>query len=145
MLNESIERFMQAQKVATICCNDEQGHPYCFNCFYAFDKQSCLLIFKTSATSKHYEWISKNPGIAGTILPNKLNVFAMQGIQFSGVLLPVLEMPQTATRVYYKKFPFALPMSGEICVILLDAIKMTNNAKGFGHKTLWQRTEDMMS
>ena len=36
-IHENIIRFLQKQTCATISLVDEQGRPYCFNCFYAFN------------------------------------------------------------------------------------------------------------
>ena len=87
VLNETIKHFIQSQKIATICCSDEQNNPFCFSCFYTFQGKDCLLYFKSAASSKHCQLMAQKPRISGTILPDKLNIFSIAGIQFSGMLL----------------------------------------------------------
>ena len=38
-MNERITEFIDGQKVATICCLDEENKPYCFSCFFVLDKE----------------------------------------------------------------------------------------------------------
>src|SRR5665647_1153673 len=86
-MNETIIRFLQRQTCATICCVDEQGNPYCFSCFYAFNREEGLLYFKSSAGSHHAALLKENPFIAGTILPDKLNKLLAKGLQFQAMVL----------------------------------------------------------
>lgn len=78
-MNETIIRFLQQQICATICCVDEQGKPWCFSCFYAFNREKKLLYFKSSADSYHSTLMKGNPFISGTILPDKLNRLLVKG------------------------------------------------------------------
>jgi uncharacterized protein YhbP (UPF0306 family) len=133
MLNETIKYFLQNQKLATICCSDDQNNPYCFSCFYVFSSECCLLLFKSSALSKHCQLMAQKPRVAGTILPAKLNMFDIRGIQFSGMLLPTShESMKNASGIYHKKFPFALAIRGDVFAIRLETIKMTVNQNGIG-------------
>ncbi|AWO00359.1 hypothetical protein DLD77_00870 [Chitinophaga alhagiae] len=133
---------MLGQTVATICCTDAQNRPHCFNCCYAFDRHNHLLIFKSAATALHSQIIMERPGVAGTILPDKLHLFSMKGIQFSGtVLFPAATGGKDAPALYYKKFPLARAVPGAIYMISLTSIKMTDNSKGFGNKITWQRDD----
>lgn len=141
-MNESIIRFIQRQTCATICCIDELGNPYCFSCFYAFNPESGLLYFKSSATSHHATLMKKNPVIAGTIQPDKLNTILVKGVQFEGIVLdPNHSLAGQASRYYHKIHPLALAISGEIWSIQINSIKMTDSTKGFGKKISWNRGE----
>lgn len=134
-MNITIRQFIQSEKVAALCCSNEDHNPYCFNCFYAFDSCNFLLVFKSSVTSLHCKLMMKKPQIAGTILPAKLNVFSLKGIQFSGVLLNASDtLFQDAFKLYHKKFPFALAIAGDMFIMQIDSIKMTDNTKGFRKK-----------
>jgi len=77
-MKESIVQFIQKQTCASLCCVDEQGMPWCFSCFYAFKSEESLLYFKSSADSHHSPMMKRNPFIAGTILPDKLNKLLVQ-------------------------------------------------------------------
>lgn len=142
-MNEEIRTFLRKQKIATICCVDEQNNPYCFTCFYAFQLQSFLLIFKSSATSRHVQLLQEKQQVSGTILTEKHGVFPGAGIQFCGILCsqPAEHLLQAGKEYYYSKFPLALSVSGEIFLVKLEAIKMTNSGKIFGKKISWKRSD----
>jgi uncharacterized protein len=139
-MNEHITEFIKKQTVANICCISEKGTPYCFSCFYSIDRKKGLLHFKTSPTSNHAAMMLKNREIAGTILPDKLNMLAVKGLQFNGILIsPDDDLASGASTTYYKKYPFALAMSGEIWTIQFTSMKMTDNKnKGLGNKLNWE-------
>ena len=141
-MNETIIRFLQQQTCATICCVDQDGKPYCFNCFYEFNSDMGMLYFKSSAESYHSALMKKNPFIAGTILPDKLNKLLVKGIQFEGnVLEEHHPLKEQASAYYYKKHPIALAISGDVWTIQINRIKMTDSTMGFGKKISWNRTE----
>jgi len=144
-MDESIINFLENQSVVTICCAGENGSPYCFPCFFAFNKRQQLLYFKTSPTSYHAVLMAKNPGVVGSVLPDKLNVLALKGVQLEGVVLePGNELTVNSSRIYYKKYPLALLLPGEIYTVELTAIKMTDGNKGFGKKISWARPQAVL-
>ena len=144
-MNESIIKFIEKQTVATICCVDEQGDPYCFSCFYAFNNEKGLIYFKSSSNAHHSFLLEKKAVIAGTILPDRLRPLVVQGIQFQGDILSFDDpLCSGATKTYLKKFPFALAMPGEVYAIQLTHIKMTDSSKGFGKKILWEKEEALV-
>jgi uncharacterized protein YhbP (UPF0306 family) len=138
-MNEHIVDFIQKQKVATLCCVDEEKAPYCFSCFFAFDEVKHLLYFKTSASSHHGRLLQQNGRVSGTINPDKLNSLAIKGIQFSGqVVEPDDSVTADASAIYHKKYPFAYAMKGDIWTVRVTTIKMTDNTLGFGKKITWK-------
>jgi uncharacterized protein YhbP (UPF0306 family) len=141
-MDEKIISFIKKQTCAGICCVDETGSPYCFSCFYAFNSEEGFLYFKSSLEAHHSSILTNNPAIAGTILPDKLNVLVVKGLQFEGIVLPG-DHPagKYASANYHKKYPFALTMPGEIWTIQINSIKMTDSAIGFGKKISWKRNE----
>lgn len=146
MIPDSITHFIKEQKVATVCCLDENNTPYCFSCFFSFDKNRAIIYFKSSFSSRHATLLQRNDKIAGTILPDKLNVLAIQGIQFTGKVLPFADaLSANASAHYHKKYPFALAMSGDVWTIQLESIKMTDNTKGFGKKLEWNLEPEQAS
>ena len=141
-MDDTIIDFLQKQNVVTIGCADADGNPYCFPCFFAFNSKQQLLYFKTSPAAYHTLLISKRPEVAGTVLPDRLNVLALKGIQLEGVVLTAEhELASNASKYYYRKFPMALLIPGEIYTIELKGIKMTDGAKGFGKKIIWKKPE----
>ncbi len=142
-MNKHIIDFMKGQKAASVCCADANGHPYCFSCYYTFNEKDHLLLFKTSKDSHHAQLLDKKAEVAGTILPDKLENLTVKGIQFSGILLEAEHiLCVNSSKLYHKKFPFALAMSGDVMSIRLDTIKMTDSSMGFGKKLLWAREEE---
>ncbi|CAN5236847.1 YhbP family protein [soil metagenome] len=136
----AIIKFITDQTCATVCCVDENTDPYCFNCYYAFDAENCLLYFKSSVNSFHWKMLRENDSVAGTILPDKLSKLHVMGVQFKGIVLDKDDdFANKAFATYHKKMPFALAMQGEVITIEITDIKMTDNKLGFGKKLLWKR------
>ncbi|HWR33915.1 MAG TPA: pyridoxamine 5'-phosphate oxidase family protein [Chitinophagaceae bacterium] len=139
-MKDKIDKYIGKQTCATICCVDEQGWPYCFNCFFSYDSSKSLLFYKSSPDTQHQLCLSKNPSVAGTILPDRLNLLQVKGVQFTGIVLPVNHpLAENASVDYYKKHPVALAIKGEIWVIQINSIKFTDNSLGFGKKLIWDR------
>jgi uncharacterized protein YhbP (UPF0306 family) len=140
MIPEHIAKFMQKQDCATICCVDAAGHPYCFNCFYAFNANEAWLVFKSGNESHHASLLQANANVAGAVLPNKLQTLLVKGMQFEGkVLHGSAAQKELASAGYYKKNPMAIAMPGELWIIQLRTMKMTDNSQGFGKKIHWQK------
>ncbi|MEI8060360.1 MAG: hypothetical protein WCG67_09395 [Ferruginibacter sp.] len=134
--------FISNQTCANICCIDENYKPYCFSCFYVLNSDKGVLYFKSSIKTKHVDLFQKQPNIAGTILPDKLNKLFVKGIQFEGRILDS-DHPLTiiAPIAYYKNNPAAIAIPGQLWVIEIDHIKMTDSTLGFGKKITWNRKE----
>ncbi len=142
-MNDNIIHFINKQTCASVCCvKEKEKSPYCFSCFYAFNSEEGLLYFKSSHEANHSAIITENPLIAGTILPDKLNVLQLKGIQFEGTVLPDDHpLTKAAFAHYHKHHPMALTMSGHMWTIQLTEIKMTDNSLVFGKKIIWTRSE----
>lgn len=139
-LDKTIENFIKENKIASICCIDEQNKPHCFHCFYAFDEKNCCLFFKSSLSSLHSKLLAENSNIAGSILPQKPDFLALKGIQITGaVLSEFASMQIDPDAFYHKKFPLALAKPGKVWCIELLKIKMTDNTNFFGKKLCWER------
>lgn len=143
IMNEKIIEFLQEQTCAGICCLDENGRPYCFSCFYAFNSSAGLLYFKSSANSHHTGLMKSNPFVAGTILPDKLNKIQIKGIQFEAMVLDTQQpLVKRSLGIYLKKHPLALAIPGDTWALQINFIKMTDSTLGFGKKIIWNRNED---
>ena len=142
IMNETIIQFLKEQTSASICCVDATGKPYCFSCFYAFNSTTGLLYFKSSANSHHATLMQQNPFVAGTVLPDKLNKILIKGIQFEAVVLDTQQpLVKRTLGIYLKKHPLALAIPGDIWVLQINYIKMTDSTLGFGKKIIWKRDE----
>jgi uncharacterized protein YhbP (UPF0306 family) len=140
IMDKIIIDFIKKQTVASICCLDEKAHPYCFSVFFAFNSNEELLFFKSSSSSHHAAFLHNTNVVAGTIQPDRLNTLLIRGVQFTGEVIDKTNpLSRHAVSEYHKRFPLAMAMPGEVWVIRLDSIKMTDNTKGFGKKILWER------
>jgi uncharacterized protein YhbP (UPF0306 family) len=139
-MDKIITEFIDRQKTATICCLDDESNPYCFSVFYVFDRLERRLYFKSSASSNHAHYLLRNKRIAGTIMPDKLNMLSIRGAQFTGIIMEnTVSLHHHASSLYHKKIPLALAMPGDVWSIQLETIKMTDNTIGLGKKICWQR------
>jgi uncharacterized protein YhbP (UPF0306 family) len=139
MIDKEILGFIAENKVATICCVDNNA-PYCFNCYYSFMEKEGILVYKSSIGTHHEGLLNKNGQVAGTIIPEQLEVAVIKGIQFQGELLTdSFDLTMKASAAYYLKFPFALAVPGKIYAIEMQTMKFTDNTKGFAHKQAWSR------
>jgi uncharacterized protein len=142
-MDQRIIRFIDEQQAASICCQDAEGHPYCFTTFFAFDAGRQLLFYKSSADSYHAHVMEPGHKVAGTILPDKLNPLAIKGVQFTGTVLPLNDPLRHAGAAYYAKYPFAIAMPGDLWTVQVEMIKYTDNTLGFGKKTVWRKEEEL--
>lgn len=139
MPEQEITDFIREQKVASVCCV-ENDTPYCFNCYYSYLEQEGLLIYKSSFDTRHESILQKNKKVAGTIIPEQVEVAVIKGIQFEGVILSEsFDLTMKASSSYYLRFPFAMAVPGKVQVIELLSVKFTDNTKGFGYKQHWKK------
>lgn len=139
-MEKAISDFIKANRIASISCVDEEGKPYCFHCFYAYDEKNHALFFKSSISSLHSMLLTKNSNIAGSILPEKLDFLTLKGIQLTGKILEEPNLKQiNPEALYHKAFPFAYAKPGKVWCIELLKVKMSDNSKIFGKKLLWEK------
>ncbi len=139
-MDKSISTFLTENKVATICFIDEYAKPYCINCFYVYDEASEVLIFKSSFGTRHEIFAKPTNSVAGTILPQKLSIANIKGVQFTGLIVSEsIAEGLKCNIIYSKAFPMSLLLPGYYWLVKLDFIKLTDNTLGFGNKTIWKR------
>ncbi len=141
-MDKRIVEFIAKQTCLTVCCIDEAGLPFCFNCFYGFDAKNALLIYKSSETAHHSLCLERNRNISGTILPDRVNKYSIQGIQFSGqmVNLDGNDIAHAKTR-YYTNFPIAKTIKGSLYTIQIQSIKMSESVLGISRQIAWERRD----
>ena len=139
-MNADILDFIEEQTCVTISCIDSNTKPYCFTAFYAWDDDNDTLIYKSSPETNHSQILSQSSLVAGTIHPDHLHKDLVQGIQFEGEVLKSDEAAtERASDIYHEKHHTAIGHPGEIWVIQVNHIKMTDSTKGFGTKLEWKR------
>ena len=135
---KKIVDFLQENKISTICFIDLENHPYCINCFYTFDEEHHILIFKSSIGATHQQLTKPTACISGTILPNVIDTLKLKGIQFTGKIIENEEIDKLQLNLkYVKKYPMSLAVMGYVWAVRLDFLKFTDNTLGFGNKTIW--------
>ena len=136
---DKIKNFLHENKIATVCFVDGNNKPYCINCFYVFDEENNMLLFKSSAGSTHQGFVKPSASISGTILPETVDVLNIKGIQFIGNLIDTKEVENLKlSSKYIKKYPLSVAIFGYIWAAKLDFLKFTDNTLGFGNKTIWK-------
>lgn len=140
-IQKNISDFLSENKVATVCFITNNSNPYCINCFYVFDEASQSLVFKSSYGTSHDTLVKEGASVAGTVIPDLINVLTLKGIQFNGLLLSNKAIEDyKLNSLYIKTFPMSLAMPGYIWAVKFTNLKFTDNSVGFGHKTNWQST-----
>jgi uncharacterized protein YhbP (UPF0306 family) len=92
-----------------------------------------MLYFKSSPKSLHMQLLLGKPAaaVSGTILPDRLRILAVQGIQFHGTWLPKDHpLVRGASEKYHLKYPFALAIPGEVSAVRFLEVKMARKRPG---------------
>lgn len=138
-MHSSTIAFMKGQTVLTIATSLD-GVPHCATCFYVFDEVHNFLVFKSKAKTKHVQQALENSQIAGSILPDKFIPAKTSGIQFNGTFCKDDKATHPyAAHHYYKKYPFAAAMPGELWIIELSKVIFTDATLGFGKRRVWEK------
>ena len=138
-MDKKIQTFLVQERNLTICTAVD-NIPYCANCFYSLIKEDNFLVIKSESSTKHISDALLNDKIAGTIVPDITKTGTIKGIQFTGkFIVPTNELLEKAKKEYYLKYPFSLVIPGDLWVIELLSIKMTDNTLGYGKKLHWQK------
>jgi uncharacterized protein YhbP (UPF0306 family) len=139
IMDKSIVQFISEQTVMTIATS-LNNIPHCAMCFYVFIPQQNIIVFKSKPTTTHVTQALVNSMVAGSILPDKFNPGKTSGIQFNGEFQPAHdELHRIASKHYYKKYPFAAVIPGELWIIALTNIIFTDATLGMGKKKKWER------
>lgn len=139
LLPKNIIEFLGSNKLATVCFVDNEGNPYCINCFYYFDELNQALVFKSSNKATHHTFIQNRSGIAGTILPNSLDFLKLKGAQFRGKLVDEQQIKDfDLDSKYTKKHPMSMAISGYVWAVELNFVKFMDSTFGFGKDTVWE-------
>ncbi len=112
-------------RVAAICCLDT-GQPYCFSCFYAFQKDKTALLFKSSPNDPHVALFENGNAVAGSIRPSSPNGPGAQEIRFNGTVGPA---PDEAGDYFHRLFPSSRTAPGRMYSIRLDRVRIAAEEK----------------
>lgn len=135
-IDKKIEKFITSHHVLTLATSTTDGHPYCCNIFYAYNKQEGTFIFTSDDHTHHAQMMSNNPHVAASIVLETRIVGKVQGLQITG------EVKQAADgdkALYIKRFPYAAVADLQLWRLEADFMKLTDNTLGFGKKLIWQK------
>ena len=136
---QSMLEFLKAQTCANVCAIDEEGLPYCFSCFYAFDEANAKLYFKSGPGTHHGKIMQVKHQCSGTVVPDALDPLQIKGIQFKALAKKLSLFDMAPSILYHARHPLATAIPGELWELSLQWIKFTDNTQGFGSKLLWER------
>ncbi|MDY0927564.1 YhbP family protein [Candidatus Pantoea symbiotica] len=132
-------RYLKKQHVLSLSASHGDDL-WCANCFYVFDAANMAFWLMTEPDTRHGALIQANPRVAGTVNGQPKSVLLIKGVQYRGVIqLLSGEREALARRAYQKRFPVAKKVTAPLWEIVLDEVKMTDNALGFGKKIIWTR------
>lgn len=134
-------RYLKKQHVLSLSCHSVH-EIWSANCFYVFDEARMAFWLMTEPDTRHGGLMQANPQVAGTVNGQPKTVLLIKGIQYRGHIRRLEgEAERQARSAYQKRFPVARKVSAPLWEIVLDELKMTDNALGFGKKIVWQREE----
>ena len=135
-MDERIVKFLKKMHLASVCAIDDDGQPYAFSAFYAFDELNFSLLLASSDESSHIKFLKNSKLVAGTVALDTKIVGKIEGVQFQGAMR---EARTIEREIYFKRFFYAKAMDPKIWSISLEKLKFTSNTLGFGKKIFWQK------
>ena len=132
---EKIRNFIGEHHVMSLSTTDFKEISTC-SLFYAYDKGSNSFVVASSEDTTHILHVKKNPNISGNILLETKEVGRIQGLQFRGEFIRLVD--KDLKKLYFKTFPYAIALLPKLWQIKVNYFKMTDNRLGFGKKLIWQ-------
>lgn len=136
---QKITDFIKRHHVITVATVND-GQPWCFNAFYAFDEEMQSFVITSHDDTRHIQEVLQNKKVAGSVVLETEIVGKVQGLQFSGEMtLCEDEDEKQAKKVYVKRFPLTTLTPKILWRISIFDAKYTDNTLGFGKKLLWTK------
>ena len=135
-----IVRFIKRHHVFSLSTT-RGNQPWSCSCFYVYDETEARFIFISEEDTRHIFEASINPAVSGNIVLETKIIGKIQGLQFSGILKKESnDTIEKCRKIYFKKFPYALPFLGKAAFwsLYADYMKFTDNQLGFGKKIIWK-------
>lgn len=135
-LPDRIRNFLESRHVFVLA-TEQRGIPHACPLFYIANTADAALVFCSSESTRHAAEMCANPVVAGAVFADTRTVNEIHGVQFSGTIVPGAS--ETWRAAYRTAFPEAQRIEAPFWTLELQAIKMTDNRQGFGHKEFWLR------
>ena len=100
-MDERIVKFLKKMHLASVCAIDDEGQPYAFSAFYAFDELNFCLLLASCDESSHVKFLKNSKLVAGTIALDTKIVGKIEGVQFQGAMREACESER---EIYFKRF-----------------------------------------
>ena len=133
-MDEKIIKFIKKMHLLSLAVTSE-NEPYAASCFYAFDENNSSFIVAGSDDTTHVR-AALGGVVSGTVALDTKVIGRIEGLQFKGEFMRASELEE---KIYFKRFPYAIPMKPQIFSVKLSWIKFTSNTLGFGKKIIWNR------
>lgn len=126
-MDKNIIEFLQSNKLLTLGIVEsmQEISVYMANCYYVFDIESLSLIIKSNPNTKHIKLALINPNIGVSVTDDNANLAKSSGIQIKAHFKEANNMQKKA---YYKQFPLARFVFGNVYALEILWAKYTNNA-----------------
>ena len=85
-MDERIVKFLKKMHLASVCAIDDDGQPYAFSAFYAFDEANFSLLLASCDESSHVKFLKNSKLVAGTVALDTKIVGKIEGVQFQGAM-----------------------------------------------------------
>ena len=131
---EKISAFIAKHHVMSLATTDSIKPSVC-SLFYAYDASSLSFVVASSEDTLHVKNVLQNSAVAGNIYLETQEVGKIEGLQFDGVMTPLLK--SSLKKLYFKRFPYALALMPKLWQIEVKNFKLTDNKLGFGKKIIY--------
>ena len=132
---EKISAFIAKHHVMSLATTDSIKPSVC-SLFYAYDASSLSFVVASSEDTLHVKNVLQNSAVAGNIYLETQEVGKIEGLQFDGVMTPLLH-ESSLKKLYFKRFPYALALMPKLWQIEVKNFKLTDNKLGFGKKIIY--------
>lgn len=115
--------------------------PYCAPVFFVWDSSQECFILKSSSSTLHYSSAVSSGAVAGSLLPDVIEIAHIRGLQFNGTCRTPADTDedQRVRKLYYSRYPIGKLIDGDFLLIFPEKFKFTDNRLGFGKKVRWER------
>lgn len=115
--------------------------PFCAPVFFVWDNSRECFIVKSSSTTVHYSGAVTSGAVAGSLLPDVIEITHIKGLQFNGTCRTPIDSEENlhVRKLYYSRYPIGKLIDGDFLLIFPDKFKFTDNRLGFGKKLKWER------
>lgn len=128
---KKIDEFLQKHHLLHLSTTSGNEVSTC-SVFYGFSLEHKSFVIASNEDTLHIQHILKNDNVSGTIALETKTIGKIQGVQFKARCKKLQN--KQLKKLYFKLFPYAIPMSPTLWELEIQSFKMTDNKLGFGKK-----------